>query len=374
MRRWPLVGRQTEFDTIRTAITGGGGMCGVVVTGDAGVGKTTLAREVTSTLEGVRWVAGTESARSVPLGAFAHLVGNTSARDPGDVHLCCAGRAGRRRAARDRCRRRASARPTLRDAAAPTGAGPRGARRRDRSQRRGGPGRGGVAVEGRLPHPARPAAVHEGTMRRAGGIRPRRPPRGIDRRPDLGGLRRERALPAPSRRRCVGRGHPTQPRRRLAVARTGRGHQGVGRAARRTPRPAARRRTARPATAHPVRAARPRPAREPRRCRRRRAGGAGGPGAGGRERLGWELHGCEPHGCEPHSGRRRPFRSFPPSAVRRGRAPTGWPGRGAPVARRPGGGAARARSDHRSGPDPAGPTSRRERPRGRPGAAHRRRQ
>ena len=57
--------------------------CGVVLTGAAGVGKTTLARLVTDTLDGdVRWVAGTESARSIPLGAFAHTIGAATLRDP----------------------------------------------------------------------------------------------------------------------------------------------------------------------------------------------------------------------------------------------------------------------------------------------------
>jgi DNA-binding NarL/FixJ family response regulator len=58
-------------------------VCGIVVVGDAGVGKTTLARSVTQSLPArVRWVAGTESARSLPLGVFAHLVGQGTARDP----------------------------------------------------------------------------------------------------------------------------------------------------------------------------------------------------------------------------------------------------------------------------------------------------
>ncbi len=58
-------------------------MCGIVVIGAAGVGKTTLARSVTQSLPArVRWVAGTESARSLPLGVFAHLVGQGTARDP----------------------------------------------------------------------------------------------------------------------------------------------------------------------------------------------------------------------------------------------------------------------------------------------------
>jgi hypothetical protein len=45
--------------------------------------KTTLARLVTQSLPTrVQWVAGTESARSIPLGVFAHLVGAATSRDP----------------------------------------------------------------------------------------------------------------------------------------------------------------------------------------------------------------------------------------------------------------------------------------------------
>src|SRR5918998_4691169 len=82
-RSWPLVERQTEFDTLHAVLTRSGDAGGAVLTGDAGVGKTTLARSVTRTLPGeVRWVAGTESARSIPLGVFAHLVGPSTSRDP----------------------------------------------------------------------------------------------------------------------------------------------------------------------------------------------------------------------------------------------------------------------------------------------------
>ncbi|MBV8293461.1 MAG: AAA family ATPase, partial [Mycobacterium sp.] len=80
---WPIVRRDTEFAAIRSALVEKQDVCGIVVIGAAGVGKTTLARSVTQSLPArVRWVAGTESARSLPLGVFAHLVGPGTARDP----------------------------------------------------------------------------------------------------------------------------------------------------------------------------------------------------------------------------------------------------------------------------------------------------
>lgn len=80
---WPMVRRENEFSAIRSALVEQQGVCGIVLFGDAGVGKTTLARSVTQSLPTpVHWVAGTESARSIPLGVFAHLVGPATSRDP----------------------------------------------------------------------------------------------------------------------------------------------------------------------------------------------------------------------------------------------------------------------------------------------------
>ena len=82
-RSWPIVRREDEFSTIRSALAGKQDFAGIVLFGDAGVGKTTLARAVTQSLPTpVHWVAGTESARSIPLGVFAHLVGPAASRDP----------------------------------------------------------------------------------------------------------------------------------------------------------------------------------------------------------------------------------------------------------------------------------------------------
>jgi DNA-binding CsgD family transcriptional regulator len=81
--RWPVVQRDVEFTAIHNALVEKTGVCGIVLIGDAGVGKTTLARLVTQSLPSrVQWVAGTESARSIPLGVFAHLVGASTSRDP----------------------------------------------------------------------------------------------------------------------------------------------------------------------------------------------------------------------------------------------------------------------------------------------------
>jgi len=80
--RWQLVDRTAEFDAIRSAFTNRESG-GVVLVGAAGVGKTTLARTVTASLRSqVCWVACTESSRSIPLGALAHLVSPSTSRDP----------------------------------------------------------------------------------------------------------------------------------------------------------------------------------------------------------------------------------------------------------------------------------------------------
>ena len=79
---WPLVERRIEFDQIHAALTKAPApRCGVVLTGPPGVGKTTLAREVTKVLDDVRWIVGTESARSIPLGAFANVIAPSAATD-----------------------------------------------------------------------------------------------------------------------------------------------------------------------------------------------------------------------------------------------------------------------------------------------------
>ena len=82
VRRWCLLDRPAEFGEIDDALTDAESG-GVVLVGNAGVGQTTLARAVTAALRrNVRWVAGTESARSIPLGPFADIAGTDGSRDP----------------------------------------------------------------------------------------------------------------------------------------------------------------------------------------------------------------------------------------------------------------------------------------------------
>lgn len=80
---WPLVRREPEFAAVLAALSEETRATGVVIVGQAGVGKTTLARDVTGSLPNrVRWVAGTASSRNIPLGSFTYLVGDATTRDP----------------------------------------------------------------------------------------------------------------------------------------------------------------------------------------------------------------------------------------------------------------------------------------------------
>jgi DNA-binding CsgD family transcriptional regulator len=72
---WPLVGRDDEISFAREQIVTGGS---VVIAGDAGVGKTRLARELTFSAQDdgrkTEWAVATHAAHPVPLGALAHLI------------------------------------------------------------------------------------------------------------------------------------------------------------------------------------------------------------------------------------------------------------------------------------------------------------
>jgi DNA-binding CsgD family transcriptional regulator len=73
---WPLTGRADELAAAVAAVRRVGRSAGVVVAGGAGVGATRLARETLAAVgKPVRWVGGSRSARSVPWGALAPLLG-----------------------------------------------------------------------------------------------------------------------------------------------------------------------------------------------------------------------------------------------------------------------------------------------------------
>jgi GTPase SAR1 family protein len=73
---------------VRDALRRAAGVPGMVVVGAAGVGKTRLVRAMAAEWRGnggaLRWVTGTASGRSIPLGAFAGLVGEV-AGDPAQL-------------------------------------------------------------------------------------------------------------------------------------------------------------------------------------------------------------------------------------------------------------------------------------------------
>lgn len=74
---WPLIGREAELERIARFVASGE-RNGVVLHGDAGVGKTRLARDAVARAAGggavTRWAVGTATAANIPLGAVAHLV------------------------------------------------------------------------------------------------------------------------------------------------------------------------------------------------------------------------------------------------------------------------------------------------------------
>jgi len=85
----PLTGRDSELDVIHHALSGVGNYSGAVIVGAAGVGKTRLAREVLTRAEAsgqrTHWIVGTQSARQLPLGAFAASISETMSDSISDV-------------------------------------------------------------------------------------------------------------------------------------------------------------------------------------------------------------------------------------------------------------------------------------------------
>src|SRR4029453_18667242 len=74
---WPLVGRRAEVEML-SAVLAGTPAGGVVLAGEAGVGKTRLAREALARAEAagweVEWLAATRAAASIPFGVVSHLL------------------------------------------------------------------------------------------------------------------------------------------------------------------------------------------------------------------------------------------------------------------------------------------------------------
>ncbi|GAF49506.1 ATP-binding protein [Rhodococcus wratislaviensis] len=80
------MGRAEELGLISDALVGEDGVKGFVIAGAAGVGKTRLAREALAVAASrgmqTQWVAATQSAQPVPLGAFSDVVSHFGP-DPG---------------------------------------------------------------------------------------------------------------------------------------------------------------------------------------------------------------------------------------------------------------------------------------------------
>ncbi|BBU22565.1 ATPase Transcriptional regulator, LuxR family [Mycobacterium xenopi] len=84
---WPVVARDEEFRQALAVLQDADAKFrGVVLLGDGGVGKSTLARAVADAVESsgqtVRFVLGTQTGRAVPLGAFSRLVTVAAAQSP----------------------------------------------------------------------------------------------------------------------------------------------------------------------------------------------------------------------------------------------------------------------------------------------------
>lgn len=83
---WPLVGRDDEIRQALATFEDSAGFQGVVLVGERGIGKSTLARSLAEAVESrgfsVRFVLGTEAGSAVPLGAFYWLLTLHAAREP----------------------------------------------------------------------------------------------------------------------------------------------------------------------------------------------------------------------------------------------------------------------------------------------------
>lgn len=87
---WPLVGRDEELAAVLDAIDAAE-VTGVVVAGEAGVGKTRLAREVLAAAQArgpvAGWAVATQAMSAIPLGALAQLLPDLGERVPDQAQL-----------------------------------------------------------------------------------------------------------------------------------------------------------------------------------------------------------------------------------------------------------------------------------------------
>jgi DNA-binding NarL/FixJ family response regulator len=87
--RWPVLTRKPELRRALQALQRGSQCLGVLLVGEVGIGKTTLADALVETLESggmtVRLVLGTETGQAVPLGAFHRSLSIDCAYEPAVV-------------------------------------------------------------------------------------------------------------------------------------------------------------------------------------------------------------------------------------------------------------------------------------------------
>jgi DNA-binding CsgD family transcriptional regulator len=84
---WPLIGREEELDRLGALLRRGEG--GVVIAGDAGIGRSRLGSEALALAEArgaaVARIAGTRALANIPLGAFAPLLPSEGLEEPSRV-------------------------------------------------------------------------------------------------------------------------------------------------------------------------------------------------------------------------------------------------------------------------------------------------
>lgn len=87
---WPLIGRIRELAFMRRGL-GAGRNAGVLLAGSSGVGKTRLAKELlgiaAESVAYTQWIHASQSAATIPFGAFAHLLAPPSRSLVDRAHL-----------------------------------------------------------------------------------------------------------------------------------------------------------------------------------------------------------------------------------------------------------------------------------------------